>query len=337
MSVVAKGAWISRRGLLRLAGSAATALVAPGIGLQRARAAGYPERPIKIIVPFAPAGPTDIMARILGQHLGDAVGGTVVVENKPGAGGNIGIGAAAHAEPDGYTLLITSSAYVVNPGLYAKIPYDPYKDFAPIAELGTSPNVFLAGSRLGINGIADLIARAKADPNELNYASPGIGTTPHLSSELLKIVSGIQITHVPFSGAGPAIQAVLSGTTQVACAALPPAHPHIESGALKALAVTGAHRWFDLPDVPTMVELGFKDFISDTFQGFLAPANTPPAIVALLSAKSIEILKRPKISEQLRHDGFEVLANGPDGMRKRIDDEVPKWRDIVAKAGIGPV
>jgi tripartite-type tricarboxylate transporter receptor subunit TctC len=288
-------------------------------------------------VPFAPAGPTDIMARILSTHLGEAINGTVIVENKPGAGGNIGIGGVAHAEPDGYTLLLTSSAYVVNPGLYAKIPYDPYKDFAPIAELGTSPNVILVNPTLGINSIADLVARAKANPDELNYASPGIGTTPHLSGELFKIVAGIQITHVPFSGAGPAIQAILSGTTQVASAALPPAHPHIESGALKALAVTGTHRWFDLPDVPTMIELGYKDFISDTFQGFLAPAKTSPEIIALLSAKSIEIVKRPKIADQLRAGGFEVLANGPDGMRKRIDDEVPKWRDIVAKAGIQPV
>jgi tripartite-type tricarboxylate transporter receptor subunit TctC len=332
-----KSACPSRRAILRTAGLAVGALAAPGLGLKQARAAGYPERPIKIIVPFAPAGPTDIMARIVATHLGEAIAGTVIVENKPGAGGNIGIGAAAHADPDGYTLLITSSAYVVNPGLYAKTPYDPYKDFSPIAELGTSPNVILVGAKLGINSIADLVARAKADPNELNYASPGIGTTPHLSGELFKIVGGIQITHVPFSGAGPAIQAVLSGTTQIAFAALPPAHPHIESGALKALAVTGAHRWFDLPDVPTMVELGFKDFISDTFQGFLAPAKTSADIVDLLSAKSIEILKRPKISEQLRNDGFEVLANGPDGMKKRIDDEVPKWRDIVAKAGIKPV
>jgi tripartite-type tricarboxylate transporter receptor subunit TctC len=328
---------ISRREMLRAAGLGVGAAATSSLAPTWARAAGYPERPIKIVVPFAPAGPTDIMARIVAQHLGDAIGGTAIVENKPGAGGNIGIGGVAHAEPDGYTLLITSSAYVVNPGLYAKIPYDPYKDFAPIAELGTSPNVILVNPTLGINSVADLVARAKADPNELNYASPGIGTTPHLSGELFKIVAGIQITHVPYSGAGPAIQAILSGTTQVAFAALPPAHPHIESGALKALAVTGAHRWFDLPDVPTMVELGYKDFISDTFQGFLAPAKTPPAVVEQLAAKSIEILKMPNIAEQLRNNGFEVLANGPDGMRKRIDDEVPKWRDIVAKAGIPPV
>lgn len=322
----------SRRSILKAGGALAIAGLAG-----EAKAAGYPERPVKIIVPFAPGGPTDIMARILGTHLGEALGGTIVIENRPGGGGNIGIGIAAHAEPDGYALLITSSAYVVNPGLYTKIPYDPEKDFAPIAELGTSPNVILVNPRLGINSVADLIARAKANPDELNYASPGLGTTPHLAGELFKIIGRIQMTHVPFSGAGPAIQAILSGTTQVAFAALPPAHPHIESGALKALAVTGTRRWFDLPDVPTMIELGYKDFVSDTFQGFLAPAHTPSSIVELLSAKSIEILKMPKIAEQLRNDGFEVLANGPDGMRKRIADEVPKWRDIIAKAGIKPV
>jgi tripartite-type tricarboxylate transporter receptor subunit TctC len=328
---------LSRREVLRSASVLIGAAATSSLAVAPARAAGYPERTIKIIVPFAPAGPTDIMARIVGNLVGEAIGGTMIIENKPGAGGNIGIGTAAHADPDGYTLLITSSAYVVNPSLYEKIPYDPYKDFAPIAELGTSPNVILASPKLGVNSVAELIARARANPNELNFASPGVGTTPHLSGELFKIVSGIQMTHVPFSGAGPAIQAILGGITQIAFAALPPAHPYIESGALKALAVTGTSRWFDLPDVPTMVELGYKDFISDTFQGFLAPVKTPPAIVELLTAKSIEILKRPKIAEQLRNNGFEVIANGPDGMRKRIADEVPKWHDVVAKAGIKPV
>ncbi len=328
----------SRREILR-AGGALIGAVAAGASLrpEPATAGSYPDRAIKIIVPFAPAGPTDIIARVLALHLGQAIGSTAVVENRPGAGGNIGIGIAAHAEADGYTLLVTSSAYVVNPGLYAKIPYDPYKDFAPIAELGTSPNVMLVSPDLGVNSVADLVSRAKANPNELNYASPGIGTTPHLSGELFKIVGGVNLTHVPFSGAGPAIQAILAGTTQVAFAALPPAQPHIKSGALKALAVTGAHRWSDLPDVPTMVELGYKDFVSDTFQGFLAPAKTPADIIELLSTASIGILKTPKIAEQLRNDGFEVIANGPDGMRKRIENEVPKWRDVIAKAGIKPV
>ena len=327
----------SRRTFLQQAGTALGTAAALRIGTDRAHAAAYPDHPIRILVPFAPAGPTDIMARILASSLGEALNGTIVVENRPGAGGNIGIGLAARGEADGYTLLVTSSAFVVNPGLYSKIPYDPVTDFAPIAELGTSPNVILANPNTGLTSIAEVVARAKANPSELNYASPGIGTTPHLAGELLKIVAGIEIVHVPFSGAGPAIQALLAGTTQLAVAALPPAHPHIAAGALKALAMTGANRWFDLQDVPTMVELGYADFISDTFQGFLAPAQTPPAIVELLSAKSVEILKTPKISEQLRSNGFEVIANGPDGMRRRIATEVPKWRDIIAKAGIKPV
>jgi tripartite-type tricarboxylate transporter receptor subunit TctC len=323
----------SRRDVLR----AGAALIGTGLAPKWAMAAGYPDHPIRIIVPFAPAGPTDIMARVLASHLGEALGGTVLVENRPGAGGNIGMGIVAHADADGYMLLLTSSALVVNPGLYAKIPYDPFKDFAPIAELGTSPNVILVDPKLGINSIADLIARAKAHSNELNYASPGIGTTPHLTGELLKITAGVQMAHVPFPGAGPAVQAVLAGTTQIAIVALPPAHPHIEAGALKALAVTGTTRWFDLPDVPTMVELGYKDFVSDTFQGFLAPAKTPASIVELLASKSVEVLNIPSVSAQLRNDGFEVIANGSAGMKKRIEDEIPKWRDIVVKAGIKPV
>src|SRR6202045_4779226 len=297
----------SRREILRGAGLAIGAMATSGLVPWQARAAGYPDRPVKIIVPFAPAGPTDIMARVLSRHLGEAIGGSVIIENKPGAGGNIGIGAAAHAEPDGYTLLLVSSAFVVNPGLYAKIPYDPYRDFAPIAELGTTPNVFLVAPKLGINSIAELIARGKAKPDELNYASPGAGTTPHLSAEFLKIVGGIQMTHVPFSGAAPAVQALLGGVTQVAVTALPPAHPQIETGAVKALAVTGLHRWFDLPDVPTMVELGYKDFIAETFQAFMAPAKTPPDIIARLAGKSVEGLKKPEKSEQHRNNGFQVL------------------------------
>jgi tripartite-type tricarboxylate transporter receptor subunit TctC len=277
------------------------------------------------------------MGRILAHNLGTELPGRVIVENRAGAGGNLGIGYTAHADADGYTLLVTSSAYVVNPSLYASVPYDPVKDFAPIAELGTSPNVIMVDPRLRINSIADLFARARAKPDELNYASPGAGTTPHLSGELLKIVGQIEITHVPFSGAGPAIQALLGGVTQLAVTALPPAIPYIESGAIKALAVTGSRRWIDLPDVPTMIDLGYKDFVADTFQAFLAPAKTPPDIVARLSSTAIEILKKPDIVEQLRVSGFEVIANGADGLRQRIEIEVPKWHDVIARAGIKPV
>jgi tripartite-type tricarboxylate transporter receptor subunit TctC len=316
-----------------LAGVAA----APAVLTERALAAGYPERTIKIIVPFAAAGPTDVMARILAQNLGPALGGNIIVENRPGAGGNLGIGYVAHAEADAYTLLVTSSAYVVNPSLYAKIPYDPFKDFAPVTELGTTPNMIVVSPKTGIHSIAELFARAKAKPDELNYASPGAGTTPHLSAELLKIVGGVEITHVPFSGAAPAIQALLAGTTQLAVTALPAALPFVQSGELKALALAGEHRWPDLPDVPTMIELGYKDFIAETAQFFFAPAKTPSDIVEKLATKSIEVLKAPAVVAQLRDNGYEVVTHGPEGLRKYIETEVPKWRDVIAKAGIKPV
>jgi tripartite-type tricarboxylate transporter receptor subunit TctC len=321
---------LSRRSLLL--GAAGVAAFA-----NNARAAGYPDHPVKITVPFAPGGPTDIMARILAKHLSERLHGSFIVENRPGAGGNIGAGAVAHAEPDGYTLLLTSSALVVNPGLYKRVPYDPYKDFAPIAELGTSPNVFLANPKAGINTLAELVAKAKAEPTALSYASPGIGTTPHLSGEKLKLDAGLKMIHVAYGGAGPAMQAVMAFTTPVACASLPPARPLIASGTLIALAVTGKTRWFDLPDVPTMLELGYKDFVTDTFQGFLAPTKTPREIVDSLAKTSLDILHDKAVADLLQADGFEVLANGPDGMKKRIDDEVPKWRDFVEKAGITPV
>ena len=327
----------SRREMLKIAGLAASAAAASGLGIGRADAAAYPERPVKIIVPFAAAGPTDIMARILAQSLGSALDGNLIVENRPGAGGNIGIGYAAHAAADGYTLLVVSSAYIVNPGLYAKIPYDPYKDFAPITELGSTPNSILVTPKLGVNSLAELIARARAKPGELNYASPGAGTTPHLSGEFLKIVGGIDMTHVPFNGAAPAIQALLAGTTEVAVSALPPVLPFAQSGEIKVLAITGVNRWPDLPNVPTMVELGYRDFIAETAQFFFAPAGTAPDIVAKLSAKSMQVLKAPEVVGQLRVNGYEVTAAGAEALRKRIELEIPKWRDIIAKAGIKPV
>ena len=328
---------LSRRQILKAASQGAVAAAAATLGASRAFAANYPDHPVKIVVPFAPAGPTDIMARILGENLRDALAGNVIVENRPGASGNIGIGYVAHAEADGYTLLVTSSAFVVNPSLFARIPYDPFKDFAPITELGTTPNMIVVSPKLGIHSIAELIARAKAKPDELNYASPGAGTTPHLSAELLKIAGGVEITHVPFSGAAPAIQALLAGTTQMAVSALPAALPFVQSGQLKGLAVTGAHRWIDLPDVPTMIELGYKDFVAETAQFFFAPARTPTDIVARLASKSMEVLKKPAVISQLRDNGYEVEARGSEGLRKYIESEVPKWRDVIAKAGIKPV
>ena len=316
-----------------LQGTGALALGAAALG-RPAAAAGWPERPVRIVVPFAAGGPSDLTARLMSPRLGEALGQTFIVENRGGAGGNLGIAQVARSAPDGYTLLVVSSAFVVNPGLYKQVPYDPLKDFAPVAALYTSPNVFIATPASGITTIAELVARAKANPNELSYASAGIGTTPHLAAELLKIAAGINITHVPYPGAGPAIQAILAGTVPLMCASLPGAHPGILAGTLRALAVTGAQRWFDMPDVPTMLELGYAGFVSDTFHCMLAPAGTPAEIVDRLAGTSLAALKEPAFHDKLRTLGFEVIGNGPDGLARRIAAEVPRFRDLIAKAGI---
>ena len=322
---------LTRRAMLRSGGALAFGATAFA---RSAVAAGYPDRPVRIIAPFAAGGPSDLLARLMSVKLGEALGGTFYVENRAGAGSNIGTAAAARAAPDGYTVLLTSSAFVLNPGLYKQVPYDPVKDFAPVAELVTSPNVFIATPASGITSIAELIARAKEKPETLNYASAGIGTTPHLAGEWLKSITGISITHVPFAGAGPALQAILSGTVPVMCASLPGAHPLILNRDVRALAVTGSERWYDMPDVPTMIELGYKDFLSDTFHAMLAPTATPPEIVERLAAVLLEALRAPAFREQLRSLGFEVIGNGPDGLRRRIEVELPNYRELIVKAGI---
>ncbi|MEA2660169.1 MAG: hypothetical protein QOF64_2964 [Candidatus Binatota bacterium] len=321
----------ARRTFLQSAAAFAVGAAAPG---RAALAAGYPDRTVRIIVPFAPGGPSDLTARLMSVKLGETLGQTFIVENRAGAGSNLGTVAAARSAPDGYTLLVTSSAFVVNPSLYTQVPYDPFKDFAPVAELDTSPNVFIATPASGITSIQELVARAKAKPDELSYASAGVGTTPHLAAELLKIAAGIKVTHIPYQGAGPAMQSILGGIVPLMCASLPGAHPSIKSGALRALAVTGPQRWYDMPDVPTMVELGYADFIIDTFHCMLAPAGTPPEIVDRLASTSIASLKEPAFHDRLRSLGFETIANGPDGLRRRIAGDVQRYRDIIAKAGI---
>jgi tripartite-type tricarboxylate transporter receptor subunit TctC len=326
----AQKVWPSRRTVLQ--GAGVVALGAPFI--RPSRAAGYPERPVRIIVPFAPGGPSDITARLMGMKLGEVLGQTFIVENRAGAGSNLGTLAVARSAPDGYTLLVTSSAFTVNPSLYKQVPYDPFKDFAPVAELDTSPNVFVATPASGITSIKELVARAKARPDELSYASAGVGTTPHLAAELLKITSGISVTHVPYQGNGPAMQSILTGTVPLMCGSLPGAHGAIKNGTLRALAVTGPQRWYDMPDVPTMIELGYADFVVDTFHCMLTPAGTPREIVERLAGTCVASLREPAFHEKLRSMGFETIANGPDGLARRIAQDVQRYRDIIAKAGI---
>jgi tripartite-type tricarboxylate transporter receptor subunit TctC len=298
--------------------------------------AAYPDRPITLVVPFAPGGPTDIIARILSIAISHSLGQQVIVDNRGGAAGNIGMGQVARAAPDGYTLLLSSTAIAVNPALFKSLPYDPIKDFAPISELVNAPNVLVVRPDSGINTIADLVAQAKANPQKFNYSSPGAGTKSHLTGELLKLRAGIQMVHVPFRGAGPAAQAVLGNTVQVGSVALAAAESLIKDGQLRALAVTSEKRWFSLPDIPTMIEAGYPGFISDTFNALLAPANVPPDILALLVRESRAAFEKPEAREQARKAGFEVVAGTPEQLAARIKSEIPAVRELVEKAGIKP-
>src|SRR3954451_17848083 len=309
------------------------ACAAAWLGTGAAQAA-YPERPITLVIPFAPGGPTDIIARILSIALGQALGQSIIVDNRGGAAGNIGMGQVARSAPDGYTLLLTSTAIAVKPALFKNLPYDPFKDFLPISELVNAPNVLIVRPDSGINSIADLVAQAKANPAKFNYSSPGAGTKSQLTGELLKLRAGIHMVHVPFRGAGPAAQAVLSNTVQVGSVALAAAEPLIKDGQLRALAVTSKERWFSLPDVPTMIESGYPDFISDTFNALFAPAATPPEVMAILVREAQAAMKDPFAREQSLKAGFQVVAGTPEQMTERLKREIPEVKERVAKAGI---
>jgi len=321
-----------RRKVKRVLAASAVALACASTGVQ----AAYPERPITFIVPFAAGGPTDIIARILATALSLSIGQNVIVDNRGGAAGNIGMGIAARATPDGYTFLLTSTAIAVNPALFRNLPYDPFKDFVPVTELVNAPNVVFVRTDSDIKTLADLIAQAKANPDKFNYASPGAGTKSHLTGELLKLRAGINMVHVPFRGGGPATQAVLAGTTQVGSVALAPVEPLIKEGQLRALAVTGAERWFSLPEIPTMVEQGFPGFVSDTFNALFAPVGTPPEMVTFMMKESRAAMQRPEARDAARKSGFEIVAGTPDQLAARLATEIPMVKDLVARTGIKP-
>jgi tripartite-type tricarboxylate transporter receptor subunit TctC len=296
--------------------------------------AAYPERPITFIVPFAAGGPTDIIARILAVALSQTLGQNVVIDNRAGGTGNVGIAAAARATPDGYTFLLTSTAIAVNPALFKTLPYDPFKDFVPVTELVNAPNTIFVRSDSDIRTLADLIAQAKASPDKFNYASPGAGTKSHLTGELLKLRAGIQMVHIPFRGGGPATQAVVAGTTQVGSVALAPVEPLVKSGQLRALAVTGAQRWFSLPDVPTMIESGFPGFVSDTFNALFAPAGTPPDIVERMVKEARAAMQRPEVRDAALKAGFQIVAGPPQELGARLATEIPMVKELVERTGI---
>jgi tripartite-type tricarboxylate transporter receptor subunit TctC len=321
------------RAVSRLALAALTLTAAAGAASTGARAE-YPERQITMIVCFPAGGGSDIAARLISTQLGDALGKPVIIENRGGAGGNIGIAAAARAGSDGHTLLVCSSAYVVNPSLYAQPTYDPFKDFVPVMVIGASPNVFVVPVQSEIKSLPELIAKAKANPGKLNWTSPGAGTTPYLAGELLKLRTGISMQHIPFPGAGPATTAVLAGQVDAYVANLGSVVALIDAGKVRPIAVTAEKRWGELPDVPTLEELGVKDAVSDTFQAVYAPAGTPKAVVERLAKELDIILARPDVKEKYVKAGLPVVAEGPDAFRKRIAHEVPMYKEIIDKAGL---
>jgi tripartite-type tricarboxylate transporter receptor subunit TctC len=296
--------------------------------------AAWPERTITLIACFPPGGGTDIAARLIASPLGEALKVAVIVENRGGAGGNIGISTAKRAKPDGYTFLVCSSAFDVNPSLYANPPYDPIKDFAPVIVLGASPNALVTPAQSAFQTLGDLIAKAKAEPGKLNWTSPGAGTTPYLSGELLQQRTGIKMVHIPFQGAGPALTAALGGQVDMYTAALGSLQPMIESGKLRALAVTSPKRWPDLPNLPTFEEQGVHNAENDTFQGIFAPAGTPQPVIDRMVKEITAILARPDVRDRYAKSGLPVTAEPPDVFRARMTRELPMYKEIVDKAGL---
>lgn len=299
-----------------------------------AAAQTYPVRPIRIIVGFAPGGPTDVIARIVAQKLSESLGQQVVVDNRAGAGGNIGMGMAANATPDGYTVLVVSSALVLNPGLYAKIPYDAEKSFSPVSNMAASPNVFIVHPSVPAKSMQELQKLAQGAPKKYSFATPGVGTTPDLSAVIFKLATKADIATVPYSGAGPAVAAVIANQVPFGCVAMPPATPHIQSGRLRALAVTTGKRSPVLPEVPTMAESGYPGQESDTLQGMLVPAGTPAAVVRRLHAEVVKVLAQPDTRERISALGFDIIASSPQEFAVQIKTEVAKWTKVVKEAGI---
>ena len=294
----------------------------------------YPAHPVRLIVPFAAAGPTDVIARIVAQKLSDAWGQQVYIENLPGAGGNTGIANAAKSKADGYTILVVSTGFIVNPSMYAKVPYDPLKDFSPITLVAASPNVISAHPSFPAKTLKELIELVKSHPGTYSFAQPATGSTPHLAGELLKQKYGLDLVTVPFNGAGLAINSTIGGHTPIAFTALPPAMSNIKEGKLHGIAVLSTRRSPSLPDVPTNVEAGVPDLESDTLTGIVAPAGTPNEIIERWHRDIVQMVAMPDVKERLESLGFVPVANTPQEFGQRLKTEMEKWGKVVRDTNI---
>ena len=318
-----------------LAGSAALALV--GLARPAAAQAAWPTKPITFVVPFATGGNTDTLARLIGQKLSVALGQPVVVENKPGAGGNIGSAFVAQAKPDGHTILGgTISSHAINPSIYPKMPYDAVKSFEPVVLIGTSPLVLAVTANAPYRSIEDVVAAAKAKPGEISFASAGNGTSPHLAGELLNSIAGIKLMHVPYKGSGPAVTDVVAGHVPVIFDTVLVVGSHVKAGKLRALAVASSKRAESLPDTPTAAEAGVPGFEVSSWQAVFAPAGTPKEIVRRLNAEIARIMQTPDIRARMAELGFEPAGGPPEELAELQRTDITKWAKVVKEAGIKP-
>jgi tripartite-type tricarboxylate transporter receptor subunit TctC len=297
-------------------------------------AEGYPAKPVRLIVPFAAGGPTDVIARLVAQKLSESFGQQVVTENIPGAGGNTGVTMVARAPADGYTILVVSTGFIVNPSMYAKISYDPVKDFAPITLVAASPNVVSVNPDFPAKSMKELVELVKANPGKYSFAQPATGSTPHLAGELFKQKYALDLVTVPFNGAALAVNSTIGGHTPIAFTALPPAMSNIKEGKLRGLAVLASKRSPALPDVPTNGEAGVPDLESDTLTGIVAPAATPKEVIERWRGDIVKMVAAPEVRQRLEALGFAPVANTPDEFGARIKSEIAKWGKVVRDANI---
>lgn len=302
-----------------------------GFGSSVVQAQKYPDRAVKIVVPFAPGGGADLLARTLSRSLAERWGQPVIVENRPGASGNIGAEVVARAEPDGYTLLLTSSAFVIGPGMTSKLPFDVEKDFTPITLAVELPNVLVVHPSIQANSVAELVALIKEKKTEINYASPGSGTGGHLAAELFKQSAGVDVLHIPYKGGGAVIADLLAGRVQMSFATLPSVMSFITAGTLRPLALTTREQGFI--DVPTMIESGFVGFDLSTWLGFLGPAGLSPVVVEKLNTDLVFTMKSPQISEQMKKQGMLEVASTQKYFAEKINSDVQMYKTIIDKAG----
>jgi tripartite-type tricarboxylate transporter receptor subunit TctC len=319
-----------RRQLLHLAaGAAALSAVS-----RFARAQTYPARPVRVIVPYAPGGPTDILARLIAQKLSEHFGKQFYVENIGGAGGNVGMGQGAKAAPDGYTMLVAGTPMVINPTLYERVPFDPYKDFDPVTLAVTSPDMLSVNPSLPVQSVKDLVALIKAHPGKYNFASPGTGTPGHLVGELFRLSLGLDLVHIPFNSAGLAIGSTVAGHTPIAFTTPPPVVPQVKEGKLRALAVASKTRLQALPDVPTMAEAGYPDIEGEAWFAVIVPARTPKEIIALLHGEIVKIIALPDMKERMATLGFVPVGSSPEVCAAQLRTEAAKWAKVIREAGI---